>query len=256
MKSTMSTPTLLCKQCNYANEPERVYCHECGAKLDRAILPPEATKRVDPAEVRQRVKSMVRPSRLPGRWTFINLCLSLAVAALLAAILLIVRAPGGIPQLSEDDVMAAPPIAEDTDAMIEGGGLHSVKYTEAQVNAFLKYSLKPKDQSLVILSYRFEQAYVHFEEGRCQLTVVESLFGFPFYFSTLQSVAIVKHQLVITQSGGSAGRLKLPAKAMPVVQRALSALWSPLDADKKLVARLNAIAFHPGYVEMTGGGGG
>jgi hypothetical protein len=251
----MPTPTLLCKQCNYANEPERVYCHQCGAKLDRAILPPEATKRVDPEEVRQRVKTIVRPSRLPGRWTLINLGISVAVAAVLAALFLMVLAPANVPQLSEDETMNAPSIAEDTDAMIEGGGLHSVKYTEAQVNAFLKYSLKPKDQSLSLLSYRFEQAYVHFQEGRVQVTAVDSLFGYPFYFSTTQSVSIVKHQLVIVPSEGSVGRLRLPAKAMPAVQRIFSFLWSPLDADKKLTARLAAIAFHPGSVEMTGGGG-
>ena len=62
----MATTTLVCKQCNFENEPERVYCHNCGAKLDRSLLPPEATKREDPVIVQERVRKLVRPRA--GLW--------------------------------------------------------------------------------------------------------------------------------------------------------------------------------------------
>ena len=35
--SQSSTPKLTCGQCGYENEPERVYCHNCGTKLDRSV---------------------------------------------------------------------------------------------------------------------------------------------------------------------------------------------------------------------------
>ena len=36
----MTQTTLTCKACGYSkNELERVYCHECGEKLDRSHLP-------------------------------------------------------------------------------------------------------------------------------------------------------------------------------------------------------------------------
>ena len=33
------TRRLTCAECKYENEVERVYCHNCGEKLDRSLLP-------------------------------------------------------------------------------------------------------------------------------------------------------------------------------------------------------------------------
>ena len=62
--------TLPCEQCGYArNEPERVYCHNCGAKLDRSLLPKAAEKKQEnPAEARKRIAKMTNPkSGVVGR---------------------------------------------------------------------------------------------------------------------------------------------------------------------------------------------
>ena len=31
---------LICPECQHENEPERMYCHSCGARLDRSKLAP------------------------------------------------------------------------------------------------------------------------------------------------------------------------------------------------------------------------
>src|ERR1700757_2562322 len=55
-------PTLPCEQCGYVNEPERVYCHNCGSKLDRSLLPKAESKAVEaPEKVRKRVEKMTNP---------------------------------------------------------------------------------------------------------------------------------------------------------------------------------------------------
>ncbi len=56
-------PILKCPQCEYANEPERVYCHNCGAKLDRSLLPQvkEAKEKQDQERARRRVKKLTNP---------------------------------------------------------------------------------------------------------------------------------------------------------------------------------------------------
>ena len=57
-------PTLTCKQCNYDNEPERVYCHNCGAKLDRTVLPKDPAKTKEGKEkTAKRVRRMINPAR-------------------------------------------------------------------------------------------------------------------------------------------------------------------------------------------------
>ena len=50
--------TLTCKQCNYENEAERIYCHNCGAKLDRSVVPQEKKMEESPDKQRKRVKKL------------------------------------------------------------------------------------------------------------------------------------------------------------------------------------------------------
>ena len=39
---------LVCPECQRQNEPERIYCHDCGARLDRSALAKVAPKVEDP----------------------------------------------------------------------------------------------------------------------------------------------------------------------------------------------------------------
>ena len=34
--------TLTCKECQHVNEEARIYCHNCGTKLDRSLLVEDA----------------------------------------------------------------------------------------------------------------------------------------------------------------------------------------------------------------------
>ena len=244
----MATATLLCKQCNFENEPERVYCHNCGAKLDRALLPPEATKREDPAVVQKRVRAVVQPKRRAGLATVRNLFLSLLVAAALACLFLMSQPPDHLPNLSADAVLAAPQISDDLEDLVQSPSAKRLAYTEDQVNAFLQSSAKTKDES----SVKFDRAFVRFEEGLCQTTVQESVFGYALYFSTTDGVQIRNGAIVTHPVSGSIGRLRLSGKIMPYVEKGLAPVWAALDQDRKLVARAGAIAFHPKMVEVTG----
>ena len=248
----MAEATLLCKQCNFENEPERVYCHNCGAKLDRALLPPEATKREDPQKVQARVRSVVRPKRFSAKNGLRNLVVSLLVAAVLATLCLMVMPPDAPAPLSDDVVMAAPPISDSLGDLAQSPSARRLGYTEEQVNAFLQAALHGKENSTFGISTKYERTFVHFEEGLCRATLQESIFGYSLYFSSTDAVDIKNGEIVTRPAGGSIGRLPITAKAMPTVEKALSPLWAALDPVKKLVARMGSLTFHPGTVEIAG----
>ena len=240
----MATATLLCKQCNFENEPERVYCHNCGAKLDRALLPPEATKREDPQTTQARVRSVVQPSRFAAWPLFKNLVISVLVAAVLAALVVICRPPADQPALSQDVVMTAPAISDDLEDLLQSPGPKRLTYTETQVNGFLQGSLRPKEESSFGIPLKYERTFVRFREGRCHATLQESIFGYSFYLSSTDGVEIRNGQVVTQPVEGSLGRLRIPAKAMPTFEKMFASMWSPLAPYKKMVGRLGSIAFH------------
>ena len=244
----MSTTMLLCKQCNFENEPERVYCHNCGAKLDRSLLPPEASKREDPVVVQERVRKLIKPRGVSAWQRVKNLLASVIFGALLAAIICISRAPDGVPEISKEAAMDAPPISDDMEAAQQQSGSHSLKYNENQVNAFLLASLKSKESSDTV---KFERAYVHFDEGLCRITTQESIFGFSLYATTVRTVAVQNGTVVSQPVGGSFGRMALPGKGMQRLETIFAPLWRALDQDRKLVSQMQSITFHKGMVEMV-----
>src|SRR2546423_9076887 len=62
--------TLICPECRRENEPERIYCHDCGARLDRTALAKIAPKGEDAKETQRRLKSMLDPQRAKMRHLF------------------------------------------------------------------------------------------------------------------------------------------------------------------------------------------
>ncbi len=244
----MATTTLLCKQCNFENEPERVYCHNCGAKLDRSLLPPEATKREDPVVVQERVRKLIRPHGVSAWQRGKNFVTSLIVGAVLAAIIVIAKPPDGAPTLSPEAVMEAPTITDDMEAAQQLSGSHALKYTDDQVNAFLQASIKGKDKDSTV---KFERAYVHFDEGLCRITTQESIFGLSLYATTERSVSVQNGAIVSQSHGGSFGRLAVSGKIMPSLEKAFAPLWTVLERNRKLVSQMQSITFHKGSVEMV-----
>ena len=244
----MAPTTLLCKQCNFENEPERVYCHNCGAKLDRSLLPAEATKREDPVIVQERVRKMIRPRGLSMWQRGKNLFTSLIVGGVLAMIIVIAKPPEGAPNLSQEAVLEAPTITDDMEALQQVPGAHAMRYTDDQVNAFLQSSIRGKDKDATV---KFERAYVHFDEGVCRITTAESVFGLSLYATTERSVSIQNGTLVTRSLGGSFGRLAVPGMILPALEKAFSPLWKVLERDRKLVSQMQSITFHKGVVEMV-----
>ena len=249
----MATATIRCKQCNFENEPERVYCHNCGAKLDRSLLPPEATRREDPVVVQERVRKMVSPRRGMGFRQVKNLVWSVVVAAAAAAVVLIFKPPANVPELSKDAVMGAPAITDDLASFEDLPAAHAYRYPEDQVNAFLQNRVGGKPATTFGISMQFEKAYVHFQEGRCSITSAQSIMGLPIYATTIRTVEIQNGAIVSHVLGGSFGSLKIPAGIMPYCEGVFTPLWKALErghAQEELV-KLQSLTFHEKTVDLV-----
>lgn len=246
-----STTTLLCRQCNFENEPERVYCHNCGAKLDRSLLPPEATKREDPVVVQQRLRKMTNPRRGAGKRMVKSFVSAVIFSAFLAFLIQAGRAPDGVPNLSQEAVYGAPMINDDMDAALEGGVARRLAYTADQINAFLQYSVRGKEQSYLGIPVKFERMFVQFADGQCRVFIQESLFGYSLYANSAYTVQIQGGKIVSKNIGGGLGRVALPAYNGKGIGLIFGPAWAVTERNQKLVARMSSIAFHKDSVEMT-----
>jgi len=161
---------LVCPDCRSENEIERVYCHDCGAKLDRSRLKKEGKVAEEkPEEVQKRVRRMLggRPDRF--KQTFFKLAKVLLAACAAAALVLLFSPPPEVPEKKKISELPPQINLNLEDATIAHHGAQ-LRYTEQQVNAYLAGALRSKQAALDNPLLHFERVLVKMDEGNCQIT--------------------------------------------------------------------------------------
>lgn len=242
------TIKLVCPECRRENEPERIYCHDCGARLDRTALAKLAPKGEDVKETQRRLKTMLDPQRAKIRHLFFKTS-KMILGALATAALIQMLLPPDLPDRPKSGEFP-PQINLDIENAVLNHQTAPLQYTEAQVNAYLGGALKSKQAALSKV-LNFERAVANFDETVCRITAERSLFGFSVYTSTTSKVAVQNGALNATNIGGSVGRLPVHPLIMKYGDVMFTDLWAALDRERKSVAKMATIEFHPQAVVLV-----
>ena len=243
----MAAPTLTCKQCNYANEAERVYCHNCGAKLDRSLLPKEPAKaRESEAKTRKRVRKLVTPARgFFTNWhrTLLNtLVFALSAGALIQA----ARPPAGVPPvLTKEDILAAPNLLGQIGEVLMYPTPQARQLPETTINLYLASAIKPTGDTSQDY-FKFDRAFVNLGQDVIKITAQESVFDYPVYAGASYKLSIAGGKLVADNVGGNLGRLPVHPMIMEYCGVAFQQLWDALQREKSLLDRMQSVSVQPG----------
>jgi hypothetical protein len=241
--------TLPCAACGHQNEPERVYCHNCGQKLDRSLLPKGQDVAVESdAKRRRRVQKMLRPKR--PFLSVIKTPLSVLIfAALVAATFLYFQRPEGVP-----DTKALIPdkqAGELWQALMANPEAKSVDFTEEEVNYFLKNALKPADSS--VPGVKFERAFMTFGNGTVTVTVERSAWGgLPMYSSTTYGVRNSNEGVKFEPIGVHFGRLGADPRIPFAPGLGLGGVQKALEKEIKDFGRLAFVEAREVIVQVDG----
>jgi hypothetical protein len=239
---------LICPECRRENEAERIYCHDCGARLDRSSLAKMAPKGEDAKETQRRLRTMLDPQRAKMRLMFFKISKLILSAFAAAALIQMVLPPDMPPRTKSSEF--PPQINLDIENAAMNSGAPPLQYTEAQVNAYLGSALKSK-QAALSKYLQFERAVVHFEENVCRITAQRSLFGFSVYTTTSSKLTLENGTLKVANNGGRIGRLAVHPLLMKYADLIFGDLWTALDRERKAVAKMSAIEFRPQAVVLT-----
>jgi hypothetical protein len=238
---------LVCPECRRENEAERIYCHDCGARLDRTALAKIAPKGEDAKDTQRRLKAMLDPQRAKIRHLFFKTS-KMILGALATAALIQMLLPPDLPPRAKSGEFP-PQINLDIENAILNHQTAPLQYTEAQVNAYLGSALKSK--SAALNKYlNFERAVANFDETVCKITAERSLFGYSVYTSTSSKVTVQNGTINATNLGGSIGRLPIHPLLMKYSDVLFADLWGALDRERKSVAKMATIEFHPQAVVL------
>jgi len=248
-----AAPTLTCKQCNYANEPERVYCHNCGAKLDRTLLPKEPAKvsKENQEKAAKRVRKMINPAR--GFFTNWHRALlnSLCAAVSVASLIQMSRPPAGIPSIpTKEELLEVPPLLEQIEELQLVQSPQTRQLPEKIINLYLYSAIKTRGDTSDDY-FKFDRAFLNLDKDVVRFTAQESVFNYPIYAGAMYKVSIAGGKMVATNIGGNLGRLPVHPMIMEYCGSAFQSLWNALQREKSLLDRMQSIAIQPGVFLFT-----
>ena len=248
MSATTTTPKLICPECRHENESERIYCHSCGARLDRSAV---AVRNSQEAvqETRQRVHKLFDPHRARLRLSFFKFS-KLVLGACIVAVVIQMILPPDVPAPVKTELVASQ-IRFDLENAATRHHPAQLQFTQEQVNAFLSYGLKTKQSSLNHPLLGFKRAFVVFDEGRCAVTAERSLFGYSLYTTCCYEPVLTAGKIEASSKGGSIGRLQIDPRISQFMGVLFFDVWSALDREIKLVRKLDGIEFHDKTVLLT-----
>jgi hypothetical protein len=241
---------LTCGACGFSNEPERVYCHNCGAKLDRSLLPVvEPEKDSESADsARRRIRRMTNPAGYSFGQFFKSLLAVAFWAALIAAVALIVRKPDGVPETKND--LPARLVQSELMEVTQSPVPRTISFTEADVNGALKQSLK-RAGSGGVPGVDFERVYATLAPGILHIGVEQSLFGFQIYSGVDYQLTVAGGKFTPALVGGNLGRLPVHPELMKYSDFAFQKLWTALKREHDQMERMQSITIGKGVIVLV-----
>ena len=243
--------TLVCGHCGHENEVQRIYCHECGIKLDRSSIPSEEPHPKEIKKQQQRLKKMTNPYNgfFVGwpRKLVNNFLLAIVTAGLIPAVRTPLNAPPG---KKRGELVDAPQIILILEDATSRHTLQRFAISEADANAYLgntvksvKIELPWSDDAL-----KFDRAFVNMEEGICRIVQQYSFYDLPFYLTSSYRLQIKEGKLEATNVGGALGRVPIHPLLMQTPELIFQGVWDNLKHEKRLLDKMQTVEVHKGNV--------
>ena len=241
---------LICPDCQHENETARIYCHSCGARLDRSKLASTPAALGDPdVATQQHLKKIFQG----GQGNLKRAALRLAkvmLGALCLAALIVMALPPDLPPASKNYTFA-PMINMD---MVSATSSHqgaSLVYDEEQVNSYIASNLRRKDSPASQGYVPLKRILVRFEEGLCRIDTESELFGYSIYGGSTYRVKIENGKILSTSTSGYIGRMPIHPAIMKYANILMQKAWDSLARERSSIAKLSSIEFHPQSVTLV-----
>jgi hypothetical protein len=231
---------LVCAQCKHENEVERVYCHNCGEKLDRSLLPQldESQSAEEMAKAGRKVKKMMNPNRFAWVRSIKTFVMIEIFAAVVAAGFLAIQAPENVPPLKTDRFPDLE-VGDVWKGMMNTRPAVAVAFKEFDLNYYLRKAVKGTEGPLGI---KFERAFVRLEPGLVTLSTQRNAWGLPIYNSATFKPALAGVKWSADAQGFAIGRLTIPASFAKLVKLDTVTLDALSKVFEKEIQQLDRIA--------------
>ncbi|GAB4175170.1 MAG: hypothetical protein Fur0032_14920 [Terrimicrobiaceae bacterium] len=254
---------LACPSCGFANEDNRVFCQNCGTRLEvsaKAGTPPPAGHAARPSSspygrsrppIKERQKSHARK---PGALALIIAVVrTLVIAALIAATIQIFRPPDGIPVKSPASEPLASRLAADMHAASENNYPRSMELPVADVNNFLASRISGRRGAM---GATLARCYTAPKGDLTRFGIEQRVAKYPVYLEMVLKPLPARAGTSAEVVAGSIGRLPVPAPLLPLFRKSFSPVFEALRGPRGWLESATSITTSPdGWVVQWPGTG-
>jgi hypothetical protein len=238
-------PILVCPECRRENEFERIYCHDCGARLDRKVV----EKAIPKEDTHNRVKRLFDPQRAKMRALFFKIS-KVLLGACGAATVTVMALPPDLPSVTKTPMVQAPTVSFDLERLMTRHEPTQIKYTEEQVNLFLAYNLKSKSKVLDKPLLEFKRALAVFHEGCASVSMERAVFGYSLFTTIDLAPSSAGGKASVKAVGARIGRMPIHPVVAKYANYLFMDLWGVLEREKKMASRVTSVEFHDKTVQL------
>jgi transcription initiation factor TFIIIB Brf1 subunit/transcription initiation factor TFIIB len=249
MKTATETQ-LTCPECQRENEAERIYCHDCGARLDRSVLANRKTAKNETAEeLHKRMRGMFSQRRLKARLAFFKAA-KILLAAFAAAAVMVSLIPPDVPPAVKTETLP-PQINLNLETLTESRQPQTMQFSEQDVNAYLGNVMRRKKEKLEHPLLGFERAILEFTEGNCRVTMERSIFGYSIFTSGDYDAEVKDGKITATPKSAAIGRMPIHPSLLPYAGFLFSDAVTAMDREHKLLNKVGSIQLHDKMIEVS-----
>ena len=237
-----------CPKCHFDNELGRIFCHQCGNKLDldKIKAPTEGAK------MRRRVAGGVRKTVS----TLIEIVIGLGLVAIIWLVCL-------VPDVKPVKPTNADLVGSDTkhralERLVSGRQVGSLDVTEGELNTYINALGfdRPKGAGIETVPVLLR---IDFERGTMKVNYIGELrlgdaIHKQFYFGMTGTPTIEDGNFVFNPSGGWIGKLPIHPKLFEVTglfQSYLGKLFVKFDAERQALDKLSSITITPDQAALN-----
>lgn len=241
-----------CKQCGHENDLTRVFCQNCGTRLERAegsagptISGPTRVP-TGPRKLRQGMNLGAALSKL------IRAIISTAiVAALIALLIQMSREPEGLPPAPAANDAAAAQIYQGLVAMAENPYGRGMDVTQDQINNYLAARIVggPVPEGTTVRA-QFQRAFVVLKEGEASFYIEQKFLGVPV-FMYLDAVPVQGASALSFQTtGGGVGHVRFAPGLTFLLEKVILPVISSVS-DATATLQTASVTITPGVAKIT-----
>lgn len=255
---------LACPSCGFANEENRVFCQNCGTRLEvsaKAGAPTLAAEAPRPSSspygrtrppLKDRQKSHAQKSAFAA--LAMGFLRTMLMAGLLAVAIQIFRSPDNVPASAPASEPLASRLAADMHAARENNYPRSLELPVSDVNNFLTNRISGGTGAM---GATLARCYMVPEGDLTRFGVEQRVAKYPIYLELVIKPIPNGKFTTAEVLGGSVGRLPIPAPLVPFFSKSFSPVFEALRGPREWLEAANAITTSPAgwSVQWPGTGG-